>query len=511
MEARTAQAGHRLDEASPLGIVRFRKGSSEIVEANERVWDILGMGRDHPVLREAVARNVERLVPAARQAAFAELLAEAERGSAVEFDTRLDRSDGTPVEVACWLTAEAVREGPDDATFRLAMVDVTQKRLRARERRRAGRIGHLASQYDVVFLVEGSSRTAKCLRFAGDELFERVAGMRMALGDAAPYLAEHLSAPTDRAAVERFVAGAWRPDAYDVEATGCRKIEFEAAGGGARREAVLVSAEGGDSFLCSRPIGGASAEAPLATAGAMEREAIAIVVDEGDGQRLLYANSAARNLFALDGPGSDDASARSLLERAFSASAAAAAIRGGEVDADIAASGERCKISVDRSAIDPGLLVVRVLPLHSTRDERGPDVFVRTFGHFDVFVDGDPIPFRSEKAKELLAFLVDRRGGFVTPESAIAALWEDEPVGERARARYRKVVLRLKSTLAEHGAPGIVESVRGKHRIVPELVRCDLFDHLDGKPAEGSLFRGTYLQDYSWGEVTLSELVHDLP
>ena len=42
---------------------------------------------------------------------------------------------------------------------------------------------------------------------------------------------------------------------------------------------------------------------------------------------------------------------------------------------------------------------------------RNVHIFIRTFGYFDVFVDGVPILFRSEKAKELLALLVDRRGG----------------------------------------------------------------------------------------------------
>lgn len=84
---------------------------------------------------------------------------------------------------------------------------------------------------------------------------------------------------------------------------------------------------------------------------------------------------------------------------------------------------------------------------------RPPLVSIRTFGYFDVFVDGKPIPFRSEKAKGLLALLVDRRGGFVTSADAIATLWEHEPGSEH-------------------------------------------------------LFRGTYMSNYSWAEVTLSELVY---
>ena len=73
----------------------------------------------------------------------------------------------------------------------------------------------------------------------------------------------------------------------------------------------------------------------------------------------------------------------------------------------------------------------------------GHSVVIRTFGYFDVFVDGVPIAFRNKKSKELFALLVDRRGGFVTSEEAIGFLWEEEPVCPVTLSRYRKVALRL--------------------------------------------------------------------
>ena len=36
-------------------------------------------------------------------------------------------------------------------------------------------------------------------------------------------------------------------------------------------------------------------------------------------------------------------------------------------------------------------------------------IVIRTFSYFDIFVDGETIPFSCKKAKELLALLVDRR------------------------------------------------------------------------------------------------------
>ena len=42
------------------------------------------------------------------------------------------------------------------------------------------------------------------------------------------------------------------------------------------------------------------------------------------------------------------------------------------------------------------------------------DIFIKTFGGFDVFVNRERIYFSSEKAKEMLAILVDRRGSSVS-------------------------------------------------------------------------------------------------
>lgn len=136
----------------------------------------------------------------------------------------------------------------------------------------------------------------------------------------------------------------------------------------------------------------------------------------------------------------------------------------------------------------------------------GHKVTIRTFGYFDVFVDGRPIAFRNKKSKELFALLVDRRGGFVTSEEAISFLWEDEPASPVIYSRYRKVALRLKNLLEEYEIADVVEAVDGKRRIICERVNCDLYDYLTGIEKYSQLFKGSYLTNYSWGETTLGEL-----
>ena len=120
---------------------------------------------------------------------------------------------------------------------------------------------------------------------------------------------------------------------------------------------------------------------------------------------------------------------------------------------------------------------------------------VRLFGAFSIYVDGVALRIRHEKAKELLALLIERRGAFVTTREAIELLWECEP-DERTRARYRKTASRLLGELKKSGIDYILESDRGVRRIAPEHLGCDYYDYRDGlKPAMGAL-----LPEYSWSE-----------
>ena len=61
-------------------------------------------------------------------------------------------------------------------------------------------------------------------------------------------------------------------------------------------------------------------------------------------------------------------------------------------------------------------------------------VRVRTFGEFDVLLEGRPVVFERARARELLAFLVDRQGGFVTRANAFAALWKTASTAARCRS-----------------------------------------------------------------------------
>lgn len=141
--------------------------------------------------------------------------------------------------------------------------------------------------------------------------------------------------------------------------------------------------------------------------------------------------------------------------------------------------------------------------------QAGKRVMVQTFGYLSVLIDGQPVVFEHEKAKELLAVLIDRRGRFVSSGEIISCLWEDEAVSENTQSRCRKAAYHLRKILAQYGLEELLESTaKGYRRIRTELIDCDLYHYLDGEEAYRNRFRGAYMSDYSWAEQTLTMLTY---
>ncbi len=129
-------------------------------------------------------------------------------------------------------------------------------------------------------------------------------------------------------------------------------------------------------------------------------------------------------------------------------------------------------------------------------------VFIRTFGSFDVFLNGKPLVISSRKSKELLALLTDKCGSFVTMGEVIAALWPDKPL-DFAKRLYRDAVCRLRLTLTDYKLPSLVSFFRAKTALNTDNVRCDLWDFYKDETA---LFGGDYMPHYDWSVETQSLL-----
>lgn len=135
-----------------------------------------------------------------------------------------------------------------------------------------------------------------------------------------------------------------------------------------------------------------------------------------------------------------------------------------------------------------------------------PKVEAQTFGEFTFTVDGVPVGFGRAKAKELMAYLIERRGNGVTRLQIFDALWEDRPY-DRAMQKQLDVVIRsVKAALLERGVTEFFMMENGAIWIRPEQVECDLYRFLDGDEETIRGYRGDYLPAYPWAEEMAEQL-----
>ena len=144
----------------------------------------------------------------------------------------------------------------------------------------------------------------------------------------------------------------------------------------------------------------------------------------------------------------------------------------------------------------------KVVSSETAQIEEKAKVKVVTFGFFNILVDGKPVIFKRNKAKELIACLVDRQGQFISRKDLFYILWEDDDY-DRAKQKYLDTIIRsLKDTLEEYGISDIFEIEKGLMRVVPEKIDCDLYRFLDDDEDAIDSFRGEYMSSYSWASET---------
>ena len=128
---------------------------------------------------------------------------------------------------------------------------------------------------------------------------------------------------------------------------------------------------------------------------------------------------------------------------------------------------------------------------------------IKCFGNFEVLYNGESLPFKRKKAKELLAVLVDRNGAGITAKQICAILFPEDTDDAKNVAYLRQLVLDLKNTLKMIRAEDVLRHDSPYYRIDTNLVKCDYLSFLEtGKPK----FHGEYMTQYSWAEETCAML-----
>ena len=152
------------------------------------------------------------------------------------------------------------------------------------------------------------------------------------------------------------------------------------------------------------------------------------------------------------------------------------------------------------------LIRVELMDLrHPVAEDRGL-LQIKCFGTFEVFRGGRIVRFARSLSKEALAYLVDRRGAGCTVSEMCSVLWENRVVDTNLKSQCRVILGSLRKDLASVGAESVLVKDWNMWGIDTDLVSCDYYDYLMNEGRCAETFRGEYMAQYSWAEVTSGSL-----
>jgi len=130
--------------------------------------------------------------------------------------------------------------------------------------------------------------------------------------------------------------------------------------------------------------------------------------------------------------------------------------------------------------------------LHSV-ERRSSAIHVHTHGFFEVYVEGEKVIFHRQKSRELLAYLVYRRGNSVSREELLQLLFGAE--ASQKESNYLSQCLRdVATSLEEKGAGEIYVRSGNFFAVDPRRFTCDAYELI----ARGEMPNEDFLCQYPW-------------
>lgn len=127
-------------------------------------------------------------------------------------------------------------------------------------------------------------------------------------------------------------------------------------------------------------------------------------------------------------------------------------------------------------------------------------IFIRTFGNFDILVDGVALQFSRRQAKEILAYIVDKRGSSVTRRELVSNVLQDDTYSRQSQTSLSAMMKNLTDTLKSVDAEGILIMNPDNYAMDISRFDCDLYEYLDGKSSGINSYFGQYMENYPWAE-----------
>lgn len=528
-----------LGKGNPCGFIKYTcEKQPRITYLNNKMKEILRIpqAKDGELdYLELYTSNIYLIVPVEERKKFHHLLNRVvTNNETITGEFTVLRCDGTKAQVFGWITKQKNERGVEE--FQSVLIDVSERYDRPKDGAVDIYINLLSQVYEKIYSYDYANKTVKCVFDRNTEVLPIQGNMFLNMDDAIQDFVSQNVSKKDQSEVQLFFQQNYERR-YNSEDYQPLQTRFAGSDMNKLYGATFIKINLTVSLLCIRSLEEMDTNALVTeniTLKNMQenmrklfmRLTEGIVAFQIDNYRVKLLHTSENVSRFLGMTDEDMESIKSVgmdIEEAISKSEV---LTQEKVD-KLLSSGEaifpyfdtatgknkRIKALCTQESIDDAksrFVILYNIPdegRDDTRNLTGKKVYVRTFGYFDVFVNDKPIAFKNKKSKELLALLVDRRGGFVTSEEAIGFLWENEDANSVTLARCRKVALRLKNILEEHGIADIMESVDGKRRIDTTKIQCDLIDYLSGKEEYSQLFKGAYLTNYSWGEITLSELL----
>lgn len=135
---------------------------------------------------------------------------------------------------------------------------------------------------------------------------------------------------------------------------------------------------------------------------------------------------------------------------------------------------------------------------------------ILTFGNFEVLVDGNSLKFERKQSKEILAYLVDKRGTSATYSELAAVLWEDAEYDRTQQKNLQVYIASLVKTLKSVDVNDLILKNRQGILVNTKIVDCDFYRFLEGDTRAINSFTGQYMSAYSWAEFTTGYLENQI-
>ncbi len=139
---------------------------------------------------------------------------------------------------------------------------------------------------------------------------------------------------------------------------------------------------------------------------------------------------------------------------------------------------------------------------YRTPDMSDRPIRVQCFGSFEVFVNGKPVKFKRQKSKELLAYLIDRRGALCSMDMMIGNVEPESPADDSTKSKIRVYIGDLIFSFLKLGIEDLVIKSSGTFGVDPAMLDCDYYRYLSGDPYAISQYSGEYMTQYSFAEET---------